>query len=93
MKKKKKKEKDNDDGLNVFQAWTKHNGATLAQKSYFAGSEVKSSYEQRWNSSILGAKDLCTRQLVPWGEAGSILRICLQRGRHGAFPGRACHSG
>lgn len=31
------------DGLDVFQSWTKRKWAALAQKLYFAGSEVKSS--------------------------------------------------
>lgn len=46
----------NDDDLNLFQSWTKHNGAIPVQKLYFPDNEMKSNFNQHWNYPILGAR-------------------------------------
>lgn len=73
-------EKHDDDGLNLFWSWTQCNQAILAQKLYFTDTETRGSFDQCWNSPILGTNYLCTRQLKPLGKAGSVLYICPQGG-------------
>ena len=73
-------EKHDDDGLNLFWSWTQCNQAILAQKLYFTDTETRSSFDQHWNSPILGTNYLCTSQPKPLGKARSELYICPQGG-------------
>lgn len=52
--------------------------AILAQKLYFTGNDLESSFDQCWRSPTLGTNYLRTMQLKPLGEARSTHHIVFE---------------